>query len=391
MGTGPTSATNTGSKSGEAEQASKEGGEEDQAESVKSDRLPPRVPWRGTSLKWEHAVTAQTIGVGQDYQSSSGDIYQMAWALALNYFLVDQDDWRLQLTATPGFSVELTNSDWTTTEREPLADDLPLIATLGATLYKSADSAFVTAGSAALGVIFPTSPTSYHIGTYLNTQAKLGISQAFPLAGEKSPIFPSFAIGLSGRWDHRFGKAETAVSGDLQRPRTAGDNTTFLSDQLSFGVLADNTLREGISLSFPHQWSTVELDLFGSFSFAQAFRNSLPSNDCEVVLATGCVTAQRDPDARTSSNGEGFTVGLTFFPVPEAGLSIAYANSTGQLGPDGQRRDIFYSPDAMFVADIYLSIDAIYERLTGPAREGSYVLAQDNKRKERRSESVLSF
>jgi hypothetical protein len=75
--------------------------------------------------------------------------------------------------------------------------------------------------------------------------------------------------------------------------------------------------------------------------------------------------------------------------VPEAGIALAYANASTQLGPDGTRRDIFYSPDAMFVADLLISIDAIYERLTGPARQGSFVLAKD-KSKQRRS-SAFQF
>ena len=104
----------------------------------------------------------------------------------------------------------------------------------------------------------------------------------------------------------------------------------------------------------------------------------------------GCVQADHDPDARESQNALGFSVSLTYFPVPEAGVSLAYANMSGQLGPDGQRRNMFWTPDAMFVADLYVSFDAIYERITGPAREGSLVMAK-NKRQQQPPASPLNF
>jgi hypothetical protein len=360
------------------------------AEEETSNTLPPRVPWRGTSFRWSNAVTTQTIGIGSDYQSSSGDNYSMSFAFLVNYYLVDQDAWKLNVYVAPSFGVELTNSDWTTTYREPLFDDLPLAGNVSGTLYKTEDSAFVTSASGNLTLIFPTSPTSYDIGTYLTTSPRLALSQVFPLAGESAPVFKSFDIGLSGRWDHRFGAASTAVNADLARPRQTSGGSTFLSDQLSFSPLAENTVRESISLSFPQQWGTHELTLSGAFSFAQSFKPDLAGNDCEVQLLTGCVKADRDPDARTSQNSLGFSVALTYFPLPEAGVSLAYANMSGQLGPDGTRRNIFWTPDALFSADLMISFDAIYERITGPARDGSLVMAK-NKPQPQPSTVPLTF
>jgi hypothetical protein len=159
---------------------------------------------------------------------------------------------------------------------------------------------------------------------------------------------------------------------------------------LSFSPLANDTLRESISLNFPQTFGTHELSLSGAFSFAQSFKSEFTSSGCDVQLLTGCVEAGRDVDARTSQNALGFSLALTYFPVPEAGVSLAYANMSGQLGPDGQRRNIFWTPDALFVADLYISFDAIYERITGPAREGSFVLAK-NKRPTQPSTTPLNF
>jgi hypothetical protein len=360
----------------------------------KDDRLPPRVPWRGTSINWGHSVTTTALGVGRDNISDSHEMYAMSWSLLLNYYLADQDDYKVNVYIAPGFSVELTNSDWTTTEREPQFDDLPLGVSYGRSLYQSEGGDFVTAASATGVLIFPTAPTSYDAGTYLTTSPRLSLTQSFPLAGQDAPVFQSFAVGGSFRWDHRFGAATTAVNEDLARPRQNLVAGAISSDQLSFSRFAENTTREAIFVSFPSQIGDMELTLSGSFSFAQSFKPAFAEDDC-VVIATGCVVPDSDADARDSQNSIGFGANITFFPVSEAGLSLGYANNSGQLGPDGERRNFFYSPNALFLANILISIDAIYERITGPARAGSFVMAKNGKKKDERKRNrgatLLSF
>ncbi|MBW2523301.1 MAG: hypothetical protein JRI23_03960 [Deltaproteobacteria bacterium] len=358
----------------------------------KDDRLPPRVPWRGTSINWGHSVTTTAVGIGRDNISDSHEMYNMSWSLLLNYYLADQEDYKVNVYIAPGFSVELTNSDWTTTEREPMFDDLPLGASYSRALYQSEGGDFVTAFSGSGVLIFPTSPPSYDSGLYLTTSPRLSLTQSFPLAGQDAPVFQSFAIGGSFRWDHQFSEATTAVNPDLQRPRQNQVGESFLSDQLSFGRIAHDTIREALFLSFPSQIGDMELTLSAAISMSQRFVSEFEEADCVVIQTGECVTPTENTDTRTSFNSIGFSASATFFPVPEAGMSLGYVNSSGQLGPDGTRRDFFYNPNAMFVGSVLISLDAIYERITGPPRAGSFVMAKNkNKRKPNSDATLLSF
>ncbi|MBI4700212.1 MAG: hypothetical protein HY744_03430 [Deltaproteobacteria bacterium] len=350
--------------------------------------IPARVPWRGTALDWGHTVTTTALGVGMDALSDSQEYYIMSWGLTLNYYLVDQESWSLQARAFPGFSVELTNSDTTTTEREPQFGDLPVALVYGRKIFAPESiPGLSTIGSAQIRVTFPTSPTSYSIGTYLVTSPRLSLTQTIPLFGESSPVLPSVELGGGLRWDHRFGAATTAVNGGLNRTRQTARGESFLSDQLSFSPLTTDTLREGFYFSFPQDILGTELTLGVSFAFTQMFKPTFEGSDCEVQILTGCVKAQSPEDKRTTVHGTGFGASIDYYPIPDVGVSLGYANGTPsptlQLGPDGQRRNIFYSPDAEFTADILVSIDAIYERITGPPRDSSFVLTASQQKKRR--------
>jgi len=53
------------------------------------------------------------------------------------------------------------------------------------------------------------------------------------------------------------------------------------------------------------------------------------------------------------------------------GLSFGYANLTAQLGPDGRRRGVFYSPDARFYGTLSVSLDHLYSDLSHPDRQSA--------------------
>jgi len=359
--------------------------------------LPPRVPWRGSSFKWGNSVTTTALGLGRDNIGGDTEAYVQSYQILLNYFLIDEDAYRLTAYTSPSFSVEMTNSDWTTTKREPQFSDLPLTFSLGGTLYKPgggggddsdvrSGSLLRTTGTARMTFTFPTSPTSSAEGTYLTTSPRLSLTQLVPVLGIDSPVLKFIVLGGSFRWDHRFGEATTAVDDSLDYPRQTGTGETFLSDQLSFSPLALNTMTESGYLYLVEEFGGVELEAYGALTFSQAFYPTFEGSDCDVTILTGCVKAQSTPDVRTSQNSVGFSAGITAYPMPEWGLELAYASEASQLGPDGQRRDLFYNPDAVFQANLLISIDGIYEAITGPRRASSYIIAK-NKDKRRRGQT----
>ncbi len=339
----------------------------DAPEEEKPDGAPPRVPWRGTSLSWTTEANSQLIGWGKDYQGGDYLSATMSWSAWLNYYLMDRDDDRIVVDAIPAFAVELTNSDTTVTKREPQFQDMPIWAAYSRTLYTKGlwNTGFNVTGA----MILPTSKQARAVGTYLTTSPRLILSQTFPLAGEKSPVFKTIAINLIGRWDHRFGKATTAVNPNLDRPRQTATGETFLSDQLSFKPLAGDTFSESIWIRFDEAIAKMPLTILTRFSFSQAKLPNFHQDDCPVIImGNQCVNPAPLENAVRTRYSWGFDANLIFQPLPEGGVWLAYGNSSETLAPDGTRRGPFWSPDAVVSASLIFYPDALYERLTGPKR-----------------------
>src|SRR5690606_23307776 len=105
-------------------------------------KAPPRLPWRGTAISWSHAVTTSALGIGEDFQSTAHQQYIQTVGLGLNYFLIDEDVWSLAIATGPSFSVEMTNSGATTTEREPWFNDLNSAVVFRTRFFSDKDSGY---------------------------------------------------------------------------------------------------------------------------------------------------------------------------------------------------------------------------------------------------------
>jgi hypothetical protein len=354
-----------------------------------SEALPPRVPWRGTSFEWINSATTSMIGVGDDYQSDSFHSYAMIWRATANYYLVDEDNYSITVRTQPTWFVELTDADDTNTYHEPQFLDLPLLASYRRNLYSA--GLWSTALTLTQGALVPVSPASRENGTYIIPTHRLLLVQNVPLGGEDSPVFKSFTVNGRFRWDHRFSEATTGVNDDLDQPRTGKNPTggSQLDDQLSGGAFSHDTLIEGIDVEFNEPVGPVVLSLTGGFVFSQQFKYDFAGNNCDITMNTstspdGCVdvpSGQNGEDAEDTFYTYGFNVGIGIQPLPEVSLSIDYSSSNsplgqGQLGPDGRRRSVFYTPEAEFSATLTLYPDALYERIIGPPR----AIAKDKRR-----------
>ncbi|HEX6766451.1 MAG TPA: hypothetical protein VF103_13255, partial [Polyangiaceae bacterium] len=54
--------------------------------------------------------------------------------------------------------------------------------------------------------------------------------------------------------------------------------------------------------------------------------------------------------------------------VKELDIELGYQNLTSQIGPDAQRRSMFYSPDARLFATLVANLDPIFGGITGSRR-----------------------
>jgi hypothetical protein len=122
-----------------------------------------RPAYRGSSASWEHNLSAQTLGIGDDPQTSN-PTYTMGLALRPRYYFVDQPGNLLSLRADGGVFRELTDSDATTRRGEWTLNDTELVLVYVRRLLGSADS------DALLGEVRPLSlrprrPASTPVGT----------------------------------------------------------------------------------------------------------------------------------------------------------------------------------------------------------------------------------
>ncbi|HRI62715.1 MAG TPA: hypothetical protein PK156_00710 [Polyangium sp.] len=346
------------------------------------------VRWRGSGISWNHAVSTTALGVGADYISSANQQYTQGLSGTFNYFLIDSYEpsgrkrgYYVRVATTLGFDVELTNSDTTTEKYEKQLRDTPISLIYSKTFYKTPDEMTVVALNTNGTIILPTSPTTYGQGVYLGVSPRATLILQLPLRGKEASFLQAIMMGLGASYTHRFSRAETPTNPDLQRLRQSTTGSLIVSDQLTGASINSNNMRIGA-------WGFLSEKVFGrdlwiqfgggaSYQFVNQF--SAPSDNCALVVATGCASAGHLPDKLTARVVTDFGISLNYFPSAEWGIGLGYDNNTLQLAPDGTRRNPFFSPDAQFSASILVSLDAIAERLEGNVRDEPVIYFGQNR------------
>jgi hypothetical protein len=371
--------------------ASRPAGPDDRGASEDGERHPPRVPWKGTSLISTHGVTTSLVGVGGEYQSSSYQVYTQGYSLMLNYFLYEEEGTSLRVAVTPGVDVEVTDSNETDQRNEIVFADLPITVAGATPLYAPKGSLVRTSLGANFTTFVATSKYTRGAGDIATLSPRLSLIQALPLLGEDASVLKSFQVGVGARYDHLFSEADVQVAEGLDSPSTAegpavastddgsvggvhtprtlqdGAGNTAYSDVLSGTRLAPNTFRGSAFLAFAEELG-IPMELVFGVSYSEALLyQATPS---EVETLTGPVEIPND-SGRQKRRTVGASAGLTMFPVSELAIVLGYENGADLDGPSP---NLFYTPRARFTGALVVSLDAIYERATGPARTEPYVL-----------------
>jgi len=346
---------------------------------------PARVRWRGTNFNFGTNATTTALGLGRDNIGSEGEQVSMGFGLVLNYFVLEPKladgtprGYSFRVQTAPGFDVELTNSDFTSTKREPLFRDLPVQAIFSKPLWRSANQEWAISTAMNGTVLLPTSKLSYDRGVYVTTSPRVSLFGQIPLRGKDAEFLKNFLVGASVRWDHQFTRATVPTNPDIQRPRQTLQGTVSMSDQLTGGSIDTNSLRTGAFLFFDEKLFDHTLWIFVSGGLQYSFLNQPQVSDC-VRISTGCADPARVENPTTTRYTTSFGVGVSYFPAAEWGFSLDYGNASTQIGLNGKRRNPLYGPDATLSASLILSLDAIYERLTGPARDEPFIVFGSNK------------
>ena len=329
----------------------------DDAEKPKKKKL----PWRGTSLTWEQTASAYTVGVGQDFQSRNPS-YDMAFSLKPRYYVWDGEDQSVSVRGAIGAFREFTNSDTTTKRGEWSLDDATLTAAYVRTFHSDGD--FSTDGSfRAPNLSFPTSKASANNGKILGLGASVGLGQTVPLLGSDRVALQTFTLqGVAG-YSHTITEATTKTNDELDRVRLTPDGVSQPSDQLSGAMRAKHaasfTVTGELGVTDKVAWAN-------SFSWRPSWKYQPTEADlcADNLLPTGCATPESIDDPQNFAVVTAFTSSVAVAVIPQMTVEAGYTNLTLQNGPDGQHRNVFYSPDSRFFLSITGKLDKIYESVT---------------------------
>jgi hypothetical protein len=315
-----------------------------------------KVPWRGSILLFDQSVTTQTIGIGKDYQSAD-PTYEWWFAFKPRYVVYESKHSSFSLGLWTNLYLELTNSDSTTTSQEPVLGSTSFTAPYSLTFIDS--GGYKTSVNVGPRLTFPTDKASRNSGMYLGLGATLGLSQHIPLAGKGAKAFNSLSLSASGAYSHSLNRATTPTDPNLERTRQDAVGRTFLSDQLGPGMNVNHRLNASFSAGLQ---ITPKLGLGLSYVILNSWVYT-PKDEPVCVPLTGCTEPLRVNDPQTFRVTPWALASLDYDATDELSVSLGYYNQTNQIGPDGQRRSPFWSPDAHIFFTLTGNLDAIYERI----------------------------
>ena len=333
---------------------------------------PTSLPWHDTILYWDHSLGTNTLGVGQDYQSRN-PVYEMTIGLRPRYYFYEDDRTAIAVRGDLGIITERTNSDTTTRQGEWSATDFELFGSLTYKLHESKQD--LTEFAMRLPrVILPTSKVSYDSGKLLGLGARVGIREDVVLEGRDATFFPNIELIAKGEYGYLFTNDQVPTNGALERIRLDPEGRSIVSDQLSGATLARHSAMFGAdALLHVHQrllW-TNELEIRPAWKYPVDHDVQI----CGVVL-TGCTPATGISDPQTRSVLTYFRTELWLTMSDTLGLLAGYANLSPQLGPDGRRRGVFYSPDARFYVTLEVGLDHLYSNLSHSGRHSASVASE---------------
>lgn len=324
-----------------------------------TDKKPEKLKWRGTGLVWGNRVSTDTVGVGQDYQSSNPN-YEMSFNLRPRWYVYDDEQQNVSIRGDFGVFKEFTNSDGTTRRGEWSFSDFRIQGAYGRDLAKDGDYK-TDLRLRVPNLDLPTSKVSANNGRYFALGASVGIGQQIPLTGGDQEWFStangSFTVGYS----HWFSRATTPTHDELDRVRMDPDGRAVPTDQLSASAFTEHSvpmrLEAGLQIHEKVGWTT-------GMGWTLGWKYDFDKSQEICSVATGCVTPEQVDEPKRFGVGTYFSTEVSVDITKELGVALAYENITSQLGPDSKRRNIFYSPDAAFFLGASLALDELYKTVS---------------------------
>ncbi|HWA71878.1 MAG TPA: hypothetical protein VG937_06085 [Polyangiaceae bacterium] len=318
-----------------------------------------RRPFHDSVLIWDHSVTTQTLGIGADYQSRN-PTYEMTLRLAPRYYLIDDAARSLSVRADVRLVREFTNSDTTTERGEWDFADSELSLLDAETIAATSQNRTQLVLRAPI-LTFPTSKASALGGRILGLGAGVGLDQYLTLRGETASVLRAVLVRPRVNYSYEFVDAKVATNDRIDRIRLDSDGRSAPSDQLSGAAFTQHQL----NLS-----ARADLELARSLTFVSEFGMRYgyryrQREAVEMCLSTGCAEVPGRADATRWGVSTLFAVSLDYEINHTFELSAGYLNLSPQLGADGRRRSVFYSPEARAFLALGISLDSLYRQLRG--------------------------
>lgn len=332
------------------------------AASTRPEAAPPSpVSWHDSTILLKESVGTQTVGVGADYQSRN-PYFDTALYLRPRYYLWESAPSSLSIRAQIPVTHEATNSDTTTKRGEVLLQDTILMLAPERT---SGDATRVTLSVPRLTL--PTSYASRKSGKIMDAGVRAVVDHSVPLR-TTSKLLPSGRLATRLGYEYGFVTGTVPTADTLTRLRRDLDGHSVRNGQISGAAFSDHyVVLRGI----------VGADVYADvLSFAlelgvdPAHRRRLPT-PLVRGLDTGPYLARSTQDPSRWIMTTYLDAAFTFHVAGLLDVAIGYENITGQLGPDGRRRNIFYSPDAKFYVYAELLLDKMYESVAGTRSAGA--------------------
>ena len=355
------------------------GGAPPAPDTVKPAEAPKKAnPFGFTRFTWNNSASTKIFGVGGDYNGSEDEVYSMDFGLNIRYTFFSRPKTKIFVNVAGGVEVELTNSDSTTTKREPRLRDTSAGIGISQRLFTSANKETSTSLQVVSSALLPTSLLSQRQGRYLGTNLSASIFHLQNLAGSDATWFQNvFLLGSVG-WGHTFSRAYTPTSTELavtQRPRQVNCNgeagcSSDSSDQLSNFSLAHDSVRFGGAF-----YLSVYKDVlsFGNYwEISERYRYGFKDACVELSTVEGCAPAGGLSNPVTRGAVTTFDLSFSYNLMDNLGrVDLGYTNTTNQLGENGQRRSAFYSPDAQFYMNVAAYLDGIYDKASSGGGSGT--------------------
>lgn len=300
-----------------------------------------KLAWRGTSFIFDQSLN--TYALVQSSQLTHNPTYAWSFSFRPRYYLTDDISVRLR----QDLDYELTDSDSTTRNREPVLSDTQLQLSHGKLL--EVENLLVSGG---VRVSLPTSIASraneLYFGGSLLTSAKYSVDG----------VAEGLEFGADLSYTHNFaGSNVTSTESDY--PCQVVD---INAPQVCGQVGGASTISDAVLTTLSASITPVEKLTF-DVSFSWWWRLGRGLGDASVPTVSGPIVLEDGSDTHWR-NLTWFTLGVGYDVTDWVNASLGLSTLTGQLDPDGSRRNPFYNVDSVVSLTATFALDALYTTMT---------------------------